>query len=99
MQAYKGFDRDMKCRSFQYKEGDTYLLYAKYRDKGYATLRPHPYIDSLGRQQTRQHLYWTERGKVFEIPEDFAACYQVSEEMYRRLKPFIRIGEKYRLRA
>ena len=41
---------------------------------------------------------YRERGKVFEIPEDFAACYQVSEEMYRRLKPYIRIGEEYRLK-
>jgi competence ComEA-like helix-hairpin-helix protein len=38
------------------------------------------------------------RGKVFEIPEDFAACYQVSEEMYRRLQPYIRIGEKFRVK-
>ena len=41
---------------------------------------------------------YRERGKVFEIAEDFAACYQVSEEMYRRLEPFIRIGEEFRLR-
>jgi competence ComEA-like helix-hairpin-helix protein len=39
-----------------------------------------------------------ERGKVFEIPEDFAACYQVSESMYRRLEPYIRIGGEFRLR-
>ncbi len=43
-------------------------------------------------------IKYRERGKVFEIPEDFAACYQVSEEMYRRLEPYIRIGEKYRLK-
>ncbi|MDR2882573.1 MAG: helix-hairpin-helix domain-containing protein [Alistipes sp.] len=41
---------------------------------------------------------YRERGKVFEIAEDFAACYQVSEAMYRRLEPYIRIGEKFRLR-
>ena len=52
-------------RKIQYREGESYLLYAKYRDKGYATLRPHPYIDSLGRQHTRQHLYWTEKGRQF----------------------------------
>jgi competence ComEA-like helix-hairpin-helix protein len=40
---------------------------------------------------------YRERGKVFEIPEDFASCYSVSEEMYLRLAPYIRIGEKYRL--
>ena len=52
-------------KHIQYREGETYLLYSKYRDKGYAVLRPHPYIDSLGRHQTRQHLYWTEKGKAW----------------------------------
>jgi prophage antirepressor-like protein len=52
-------------RRIQYKEGGTYLLYSKYRDKGYAVLRPCPYVDELGRPQTRQHLYWTERGRLF----------------------------------
>jgi DNA uptake protein ComE-like DNA-binding protein len=41
---------------------------------------------------------YRERGKVFEIPEDFAACYQVSEAMYRRLRPYITIGERFRLK-
>lgn len=41
---------------------------------------------------------YRERGKIFEIPEDFAACYQVSEEMYLRLHPWIRIGEEFRLK-
>lgn len=42
---------------------------------------------------------YRERGKIFEIPEDFASCYQVSEAMYVRLYPYINIGAKYRLRA
>jgi competence ComEA-like helix-hairpin-helix protein len=42
-------------------------------------------------------LKFRARGKIFEIPEDFAACYQVSEENYRRLEPYIRIGDQYRL--
>ena len=42
---------------------------------------------------------YRERGKVFEIPEDFASCYQISEDMYRRLRPYINIGEGYRLKS
>lgn len=66
MSAIK-LNRILQEKRVQYREGETYLLYSKYRDCGYATLRPHPYIDSLGRQQTRQHLYWTERGREFIV--------------------------------
>lgn len=38
------------------------------------------------------------RGKRFEIKEDLASCYTVSEEMYRLLEPYIVIGEEFALR-
>ena len=37
-------------------------------------------------------------GKIFRIPEDFAACYQVSDSMYGRLESYIKIGAEYRFR-
>lgn len=37
-----------------------------------------------------------ERGKVFQIPEDFATSYGISDSMYAVFKPFIRIGGEYR---
>lgn len=52
-------------KRIQYKEGGTYLLYSKYRDKNIATLRACPYLDELGNRQTRMHLYWTQQGRVF----------------------------------
>ncbi len=52
----------------------------------------------FGRGEALGIVKYRARGKVFEIAEDFAACYQVSEAMYRRLAPYIRIGERYRLR-
>lgn len=36
-------------------------------------------------------------GKVFAVPEDFALCYGVTDSMYAQLKPYIVIGEAYRL--
>lgn len=36
------------------------------------------------------------RGKRFEIPEDFATCYGITDSMYARLKPHIVIGEMFR---
>ena len=41
---------------------------------------------------------YRERGKRFEIPEDFATCYGVTDSMYAVLKPYIVIGEEYRLK-
>ena len=49
----------------QYKQGDTYYLYSKYRNMGYTEHKPFPYTDSLGMIKTRQSMYWTEIGKEF----------------------------------
>lgn len=51
----------------QYKQSGCYFLYAKYRDKGYAEHKPYAYVDSSGETKTRQHMFWTERGKQFII--------------------------------
>lgn len=37
-------------------------------------------------------------GKVFRIPEDFAACYGITDSTYAVLKPFIRIGDEFALK-
>ena len=34
-------------------------------------------------------------GKVFGIAEEFALCYRVSDSMFARVRPYIKIGEKY----
>ncbi len=44
-------------------------------------------------------LKYRESGKVFRIREDVALCYHIDDSTYQALKPYIRIGEKYRLRA
>lgn len=43
-------------------------------------------------------IKYREKGKRFEIPEDFATCYGVSLAQYTRLEPYIKIGEQYRAR-
>lgn len=64
MSAIK-LNRILCKKHIQYRESDTYLLYSKYRDMKLAAIKPHPYIDSNGQMKTRQHLYWTERGRKF----------------------------------
>lgn len=53
-------------RNIIYRQSDTYVLYAKYRGLGYEGYRTHIYISSTtGQQFTKQHLYWTEKGREF----------------------------------
>lgn len=52
-------------KQIQYRQSNTYLLFAKYRNKGYARSIPYTHTDKFGVQHTRQHLYWTEGGKEF----------------------------------
>lgn len=40
-------------------------------------------------------LKYRAAGKVFRIPEDVTLCYGISDSLYRRLEPYIRIGRKY----
>ena len=40
-------------------------------------------------------LKYRAAGKVFRIPEDLALCYGISDSLYRRLAPWVRIGRKY----
>lgn len=42
---------------------------------------------------------YRQRGKRFEIAEDFATCYGVTDSIYAVLKPYIVIGDQFRLRA
>lgn len=49
-----------------YRQNDTFVLFAKYRGKGYEGYRTHTYIsNSTGQQMSRKHLYWTEKGCEF----------------------------------
>ena len=41
---------------------------------------------------------YRKRGKVFAIPEDFAACYGISDSTYRALKPYIAIAPEFEVK-
>lgn len=68
----------------QYKQSSTYFLYAKYREKGYTEHKPYPYVDSKGETRTRQHMFWTEKGKQFIID---LYTRQAEAERARRTQP------------
>ena len=51
-------------KGIQFKQGDIWLLYQKYSEKGYTSTKTHTYLDSEG-QHTKVRTYWTQKGRLF----------------------------------
>ena len=49
----------------QFKQGWVWLLYQKYADKGYTKSKTEVYNGSDGKQHSRIHTYWTQKGRLF----------------------------------
>ena len=49
----------------------------------------------LSKYEAVSLLKYRAGGKVFRIPEELTLCYAISDSLYRRLEPWIRIGRKY----
>lgn len=49
----------------------------------------------LSKSTAASIIKYRRRGKVFSIPEEFAACYGVTDSAYRALKPYISIAPEY----
>ena len=52
-------------KGIQFKQGDIWILYQKYADKGYTSTKTHSYCGTDGKQHTRVHTYWTQKGRLF----------------------------------
>lgn len=48
-----------------FKSGKTWVLFSPYQNKGYTKTKTIHYTDSLGREKTEIHTYWTEAGREF----------------------------------
>ena len=49
----------------QYKQGDIWVLYSKYQGQGYLKAKTHNYADGNGVQHSKEHAYWTQKGRLF----------------------------------
>lgn len=49
----------------QYRQSETWLLYAKHQDKEYTKTKTHVFEDSNGQKQTSMLTVWTEKGREF----------------------------------
>ena len=49
----------------QYKQGEVWLLYQKYAEAGYTRSKTHTYSGNDGKQHSKLHTYWTQKGRLF----------------------------------
>ena len=59
------FNKLLHGLGIQYKQGKTWLLYAKYQDKGYTHVEPYGYTNSDGIEKVRNTMKWTQKGQRF----------------------------------
>ena len=49
----------------QFKQGEIWHLYQEYAEKGYAATRTTLFKGSDGEQHSKEHTYWTQKGRLF----------------------------------
>lgn len=49
----------------QYKQGEIWHLYQDYAEKGYTGTRTQIFTGTDGEQHSREHTYWTQKGRLF----------------------------------
>ncbi len=58
-------NRYLHEKGVQFKQGDIWLLYQKYAQKGYTSTKTHSYPGTDGNTHTKVHTYWTQKGRLF----------------------------------
>lgn len=59
------FNKKIKELGIQYKEGKNWLLYKKYREKGYTHTKTFEFKHSDGTPDTKTNMEWTQKGRLF----------------------------------
>lgn len=59
------FNAMLHKMGIQFKQGNTWVLYANYQGKGYLKTKTHNYADAYGVQHAKEHSYWTQKGRLF----------------------------------
>lgn len=49
----------------QFNQGGIWLLYQKYAEQGYTRSKTHTYSGNDGKQHSKLHTYWTQKGRLF----------------------------------
>lgn len=57
--------KELNRKGIMWHVGGAWVLTAKYKDKGYAEIKPFPYYNTQGQLKTKNQTYWTEAGRQF----------------------------------
>lgn len=49
----------------QYKQSGVWFLYQKYAIYGYTQTKTNPYTKTDGTLDSKTHMYWTQKGRIF----------------------------------
>lgn len=55
----------LKEQCVQFKQGNIWLLYQKYAQRGYTSTKTHVHTGKDGNPHTTVHTYWTQKGRLF----------------------------------
>jgi prophage antirepressor-like protein len=58
-------NRYLREKKIQYRQGNIWLLYQKYSDKGYASTKTNLVTDTSGVPHVREFLCWSQKGRLF----------------------------------
>lgn len=61
----KKMNKYLHEKGVQYKQGDIWLLYQKYAEKGYTSTKTSTYNGTNGDIHTKVYTYWTQSGRLF----------------------------------
>lgn len=59
------FNKLLHELKIQYKQCGVWLLYSNYQNCGYTKSKTHNYADESGLLHSKQHSYWTQKGRLF----------------------------------
>lgn len=61
----KYMNKYLHTLGIQYRQGDIWLLYQKFAERGYTSTKTHTYPGNDGEIHSTVHTYWTQKGRLF----------------------------------
>ena len=64
-QSARWLNNKLRELGVQFRQGELWVLYQQYAEKGYACTKTSTYINNDGTTHSKCHTYWTQKGRLF----------------------------------